>query len=352
MARKRQAKEHAVGIDGLIEQGFINENESPMLLRDIAQRYTVRVPTSLLRQMDKNKKGTEALRRQYIPSTLERIICADESADPTGDMRHSPMTGVVHRYRDRVLLKPTAVCPVYCRFCFRRDSVGRAGKPMTQQDLQKAYRYLREHKDVCEVIITGGDPLMLAQKRLQDIMAQLEAIEHIGILRVHSRVIVVAPERVTPSFLAFLSRLRNAWYFVIHCNHAIELTDEVRRLCRQLMRSGVMLLGQSVLLRGVNDNQDALIMLWRAMLQAHIKPYALHHLDYACGTSHFRVGLQRGLTLFSAACRSLSGLCVPRFMVEIPHGGGKMALQELCHKKDGDGWLLRDEKGVWHPYRE
>ena len=193
-----------------------------------------------------------------MPSVAETEISADELSDPIGDEARSPVKGIVHRYPDRVLLKPLHVCPVYCRFCFRREKVGPGGEALSAAELDAAIAYIRARPEIWEVILTGGDPLMLAPRRLAKLIAALDAIDHVGVIRIHSRVPIVDPSRVTDELVAALKPRRAALWFAVHCNHARELGAAARAALARLADAGIPLMGQTVLLAGVNDDVETL----------------------------------------------------------------------------------------------
>ena len=219
-----------------------------------------------------------------MPDAAELDVGPDELDDPIGDAAHSPTRGLVHRYPDRVLLMPTMACPVYCRYCFRRDRVGRAGDAPDAADIEAALAYIAAHEEIREVILTGGDPLSLSDRRLGDLLDRLDAIPHLTNLRIHTRVPVAVPGRVTEALVATLQRAKPVW-MAIHCNHPRELTDDVAAACARLVRGGVPLVSQTVLLRGVNDDADILAALMRRLVEIRVKPYYLHHPDKARGTA-------------------------------------------------------------------
>ena len=263
--------------------------------------------------------------RQFIPSAAELITAPHELADPIGDDALSPVKGVVHRYPDRALLKPLLVCPVYCRFCFRREHVGPDGGLLTEAELETALDWLRAHPAIGEVILTGGDPLMLSPRRLGTIMDALAAMPHVHTIRLHSRVPVADPARLTEELAATLDRDTPVW-LVVHANHASEFTPDARAALRRVQRLGVPVLGQSVLLRGVNDSAQALEDLFRAMLAARVKPYYLHQLDPAPGTARFHVPIAEGRALLAALRGRVTGLAWPTYVLDIAGGHGKVPL--------------------------
>ena len=281
--------------------------------------------------------------RQFIPSAAELHTEPHELADPIGDDALSPITGIVHRYPDRVLLKPLLLCPVYCRFCFRREHVGPDGGVLTPGQLDAAIAYISARPAIREVILTGGDPLMLSPRRLGDLLGRLSDIPHVELLRIHSRVPVAEPARLSPALAAAMATEKPVW-LVVHANHAGEFTPDARAALRRVSAEGVPLLGQSVLLRGVNDSADALETLFRAMLRARVKPYYLHQLDPAPGTARFHVPIAEGQALMAALRGRVTGLAWPTYVLDIQGGHGKVPLGPAY--LDGD--TVRDPWGGRH----
>ncbi len=279
--------------------------------------------------------------RQFIPDPAELITAEHESADPIGDDALSPVKGVVHRYPDRALLKPLLVCPVYCRFCFRREHVGPDGGVLTDAELEAAYAWFAAHPAVSEIILTGGDPLMLSPRRLGAIIRRLSAMPHVQTIRIHSRVPVAAPERLTTELAAALETDTSIW-LAIHANHASEFTAAVRPALRRLQ---LPLLGQSVLLRGVNDSVPALEALFRAMIAHRIKPYYLHQIDAAPGTARFHVPIEDGRRLLEGLRGRVTGLAWPTYVLDIPGGYGKVPIGPDYRQDPG---TVRDIHGHRH----
>ena len=307
--------------DDLLAAGLVSRADRAAVAA-VAARYAVAIPASLL---DLIATPDDPIGRQFIPDPAELLTAAHERSDPIGDAALSPIKGIVHRYPDRALLKPLLACPVYCRFCFRREQVGPEGGVLTAAELQAAYAWLTERPAIREVILTGGDPLMLSPRRVGAIVAALAAIPHIEILRVHSRVPVADPARITPA-LAGAMRTEKAMFLVLHANHARELTPEARAAIRRVQAEAIPVLGQSVLLRGVNDSLAALEALFRAMLAARIKPYYLHQLDAAPGTARFHVPIAEGRRLLAGLRGRVSGLAWPTYVLDIPGGHGKVPI--------------------------
>jgi lysine 2,3-aminomutase len=286
----------------------------------------------------------DPIARQFLPDPAELITAPHESPDPIADQALTPIKGVVHRYADRALLKPLLVCPVYCRFCFRREQVGPDGGLLSDAELAAAYDWFRARPAIREVILTGGDPLMLSPRRLREIVAALSAIPHIETLRVHTRVPVADPERLTPALAHALETAKSMW-LVVHANHAREFTDAARAALRRVLARGIPLLGQSVLLRGVNDSEAALEALFRAMLTARVKPYYLHQLDPAPGTARFHVPIQEGRRLLAGLRGRVTGLAWPTYVLDLPGGHGKVPIGPDYFDPDGH---VRDLEGRRH----
>jgi lysine 2,3-aminomutase len=292
-------------------------------LERVAARYAVAVTPDIAGLIDPNDPD-DPIARQFIPTAHELVVQRGENADPIGDHAHSPVAGIVHRYPDRVLFKLVHVCAVYCRFCFRREMVG-PGKDsaLSEGAYQCALDYIRAHREIWEVIPTGGDPLMLSPRRLAEIMADLASIDHVRIIRLHTRVPVADPARVSHEMVAALKVKGAATWVALHANHASELTERARTACARLVDAGIPMVSQSVLLRGVNDNTEALEALMRAFVECRIKPYYLHHGDLAPGTAHLRTTLAHGQELMRSLRGRVSGLCQPEYVLDIPGGHGK-----------------------------
>jgi lysine 2,3-aminomutase len=300
-------------------------------VRALEDRYATAIPAtfqSLIHAPD------DPIGLQVIPHPAEALTLPHEQTDPTADAPFSPMPGLVHRYPDRVLIKPLLICPLYCRFCFRRAHVGPDGGLLTETQLGAALDYVRQRPAIREVILTGGDPLMLSPRRLGALLGALDAIPHLDTLRIHTRVPVAAPDRVTPPLLDAMAT-EKPLFIAVHANHARELSAHAAGASRALSRAGATLLGQSVLLRGVNDSADALEALFRAMLRHRIKPYYLHQLDAAPGTARFHVPEAEGRALLATLRGRVTGLAWPTYVRERPDGGGKVPIGLFDEGKAG-----------------
>ena len=297
--------------------------------------------------------GADPIARQFVPSTAELIDHPLDVSDPIGDSTHSPAAGIVHRYPDRVLLLPVRVCPIYCRFCFRRESVGSNEPEMLDEAaLTNALDYIRKNDAIWEVILSGGDPLVLSPRRLQRIIAELHTIAHVRVIRVHTRVPIADPSRITPELIAALSHSDRPVYVVLHTNHPRELTKSALHACKQLASAGISLLSQSVLLKGINDDAAVLETLFRELVANGIKPYYLHHADRAPGTAHFRTTVERGQQLMRELRGRLSGLCLSEYVLDIPGGHGKTPLQSGWISRNDTQIAVSDYQGNRHSYIE
>jgi lysine 2,3-aminomutase len=250
------------------------------------------------------------------------------------------------------LLKAVHICPVYCRFCFRREMVGPQGNgTMTREELDAALAYIREHEEIWEVILTGGDPLVLSPRRLTTIMEGLKAIAHVKIVRFHTRVPVVDPQRIDTALVEALKSSGKTTYIALHANHPSELTQQARAACARLIDAGIAMVSQSVLLKGINDDPQILGALMRAFVETRVKPYYLHHPDLAPGTSHFRLDIEEGQRIVAAMRGHISGLCQPIYVLDIPGGHGKAAIGQNAATKHADGcYSVSDFNGNDHLY--
>lgn len=329
----------------LAEAGLVEAERLPALER-VAAQYAVAI-TPAMADLIHAADPDDPIARQFVPTVAELVQAPEESADPIGDHTHSPAEGIVHRYPDRVLLKVNHNCAVYCRFCFRREMVGPDGlRPLSAEALDAAMAYIADRPEIWEVIVTGGDPFVLSPRRLAELMARLDAIGHVKVVRFHTRVPAVEPETVTDELVAALKGAGKAVYVALHANHARELTPAARAACAKLVDAGIPMLGQTVLLKGVNDDPESLAALMRAFVETRIKPYYLHHADLAPGTGHLRTSLAEGQALMRSLRGDVSGLCQPTYVLDIPGGHGKAPV--------GPAFLeageVEDFRGVRHLY--
>jgi lysine 2,3-aminomutase len=335
----------------LIEAGLVPEAKRDAIER-VAATYAIGVTASMAGLIDRGD-ATDPIARQFIPDLAELSQRPDEMADPTGDLAFTPVEGIVHRYPDRALLKLLHVCPVYCRFCFRRAVVGpNSPAYLAAEALAAAMGYIADQSGIWEVILTGGDPLTFSARRLEDIMSRLKAIDHVKVIRLHTRVPVADPLKITAELAGVLLSSGKTVYVALHANHPRELSEAARAACAMFIDAGIPMLSQSVLLAGVNDDIETLTKLMRSFVAARIKPYYLHQLDRAPGTGHFWVPIAKGQDLMRQLRGRVSGLCQPHYMLDIPGGHGKSPIgpDYLTELSPGETYEVTDYKGRSHVY--
>nr|BFD32682.1 lysine-2,3-aminomutase-like protein [Pigmentibacter ruber] len=322
---KNWAKDLAKGLitsEQLLQRQFIATNEIKEI--ELAKdNFDIRVPNIFLEDIEKN---IIEIKKQFVPSGNELNFLPEELEDPIGDERWTPVTGITHRYPDRVLLKLTYMCASYCRFCFRRYKVSDSDFNLTTDEYCKAIKYIESNKDIWEVILTGGDPLTLTDQKLKNVLEDLDKISHVKIIRFHTRIPSVLPARINDSLIKILKSIKKQIVFVIHINSHLEFNYESIYAVKKLREEGFTLLMQSVLLKDINDDQEKLIKLLKMATENGIKPYYLHYLDLAKGTDHFRVPLKKAINLYNSLRGFISGICIPEFILDIPGGKGKISL--------------------------
>lgn len=332
----------------LKEQGLL-QHESTEALAEVAQRFNLLVTTHMANLIERDEEDPIGL--QFLPQEKELIETNKELSDPIGDHRHEVVKGVVHRYQDRCLLKVVSVCPVYCRFCFRKEMIGPGRPSLTKQELELAYDYIRNQPNLWEVILTGGDPLILKPNRIASILSSLSDIQHVEIIRIHTRIPIVDPIRITQELISAL-KIPKTVYVVVHANHPKEFTPEAIAACAAIVDAGIPMLSQTVLLKGVNDQTHVLKDLMKTFVRHRIKPYYLHHLDLVRGAGHFRLTIEEGQQLMKSLQSQTSGLCQPTYMLEIPGGAGKIPIGPGYISKEKGSWRIEDCEGKVHPYDE
>ena len=316
----------------------------------VAERYAIGL-TPALAGLVRPGDPADPIGRQFIPDGRELVRDPAETDDPIGDDANSPVKGLVHRYPDRVLIKLVAVCAVYCRFCFRRERIGPGSASLSDGEFAAALDYVRGNRAIWEVILTGGDPLTLSPRRIALATGAIARIDHVRTLRWHTRLPVADPDRVTAAMARALRADGRTVVVALHANHPRELTVAARAACRRLSAQGLMLLSQSVLLKGVNDEVETLDALMRAFVEAGVKPYYLHHGDLAPGTAHWRVPITKGQELMRSLRARLSGLAMPTYVLDIPGGRGKVPIGPQSLRPDGAGrHVVTDQQGVEHIY--
>ena len=313
------------------------------------KRLAVRVTPHFLSLVDPADPA-DPLRLQVIPRPGELMRSPEELDDPCGERKDEKIPGLVHRYPDRVLLLCTDRCATYCRYCTRSRLVSGAGSEKLQPDFAGALHYLRHHPEVRDVLLSGGDPLLLPDERLDAMLSALRAIPHIELLRVGSRAPIMLPQRITPELCRMLSR-HAPLYLSIHCNHPRELGAETERALALLADHGIPLGNQSVLLRGVNDTPAVQTQLAHRLLRCRVRPYYLYQCDLAPGTRHFRTSIEEGLSIISAMRGYTSGYAVPQYVVDAPGGGGKVPLNpEYILSLTPTQAILRNFRGATYVY--
>ena len=332
----------------LVEAGLIGTKDATEA-EAAARNLPISITPHLAALIDRTD-ADDPIARQFVPTGAETVMADEELADPIGDGAHSPVRGIVHRYPDRVLLTPVLACPAYCRFCFRREAVGDGA--LGSDELAAALDYIRENEEIWEVILSGGDPLILSPRRLTAIVDALDAMPHVGVIRIHTRVPVADPDRITPALVAAMKR-DTPVYVTLHCNHPRELSPAARAAVARLVDAGLPMLSQTVLLKGVNDDAATLETLMRALVRCRVKPYYLHHGDLARGTRHFRTTLAAGRALMGALRGRLSGIAQPTYVLDIPGGYGKAPVGP-CYLREANGgeWQVEDWQGRRHAYRD
>ena len=285
------------------------------------------------------------IRRQVVPRIEEMSTAPWEMVDPCGEDEHMPVPGLVHRYPDRVLFLVTDRCAAYCRYCTRSRVVSGAGEQHLHTDFSEAIHYIREHTEVRDVLLSGGDPLLFSDERLEHLLSQLRAIPHVEFLRIGSRIPIFLPQRITPELVAMLRKYHPLW-MSIHTNHPREATHEVREACARLADAGVPLGNQTVLLRGVNDEPLVMKELVHKLLMMRVRPYYIYQCDLVKGTHHLRTSVRRGLEIMEALRGHTTGYAVPQFVIDAPGGGGKVPVApEYVLAHDEERILIRNYEG-------
>src|SRR5918995_3581692 len=316
-------------------------------LRQAAENFEFRISPPMV---DLIKSPDDPIWRQYIP-TVQELEVHDGIVDSLSEDRDSPVPNITHRYPDRALFLVSPVCASYCRFCTRRRKVGDPEKiPLNQYE--SAFEYLRQHTEIRDVIMSGGDPMMLSDRRLEYLFQNLRAIPHVEIIRIGSRITSHLPERITPEFCEMVQKYHPV-FMNTHFNHPDELTPRVRQALDMLSRAGIPLGCQTVLLRGVNDDPKVMMKLMHELLKARVRPYYIYMADQVAGGEHFRTTVQKGLEIIQALRGWTSGLAVPHFVIDSPGGGGKVPLlPEYVEEITDDEVVFRNYEGKRFSYRQ
>jgi len=319
-------------------------------LKLVTMKYPISVTPYYLSLIDPDDPE-DPIRKQAIPSILEITMGTIGSEDPLDEIKCSVVPGLVHRYPDRVLIVLTDICPMLCRHCTRKREWLGGGWIRTPVEIEAMLNYIRKHKEVRDVIISGGDPLTLSTQRLESVIAKIREIGHVEIIRIGTRFPVVLPQRIDDELCTMLARYGPIWLNT-HFNHYREITPEAGAACDRLLRSGVPVNNQSVLLRGINDTVEVQLKLCQGLLRIKVRPYYLFQCDEVQGTEHLRTSVEAGIEIIEGLRGHTSGLAVPTFVIDLPQGGGKVSLQPnyLLSHNEGE-LLLRNYQGHLFCYR-
>ncbi len=347
---KWQLKNRVTTLEGLERHLRLTRDERAGVLFS-AHKLLLAVTPHFFNLIDPNDPGCP-IRRQVIPHIGEGTRSPEEMADPCGEDSHMPVPGLVHRYPDRVLFLITDRCASYCRYCTRSRVVSGAGEQHLETDFEEAFRYLETHREVRDVLISGGDALLFSDDKLRSVLRRLRAIEHIEFLRIGTRVPIFLPQRVTEDFCRMLQEFHPLWMSV-HVNHPRELTTEVRAALERLANHGVPLGNQSVLLKGVNDDLPTMKALVHKLLQCRVRPYYLYQCDLIQGSAHLRASVAKGIEIIEGLRGHTTGYGVPQYVIDAPGGGGKVPVNpEYVLFHDAEKVVIRNYEGKIFEYPE
>ncbi|MCB1086197.1 MAG: KamA family radical SAM protein [Verrucomicrobiae bacterium] len=345
-----QLKNRITSLSQLEEHLHLTDDERNGVLLS-GTKLALAITPHFFNLIDRDDPGCP-IRRQVIPRVEETWTDDYEMSDPCGEDSHMPVPGLVHRYPDRVLFLVTDRCASYCRYCTRSRVVSGAGDQDLETDFEAAFRYLESHTEVRDVLLSGGDPLLFSDKRLETILSRLRAIPHIEFLRIGSRVPIFLPQRITPELCAML-RKYHPLFISVHANHPRELTTEVRAALERLADAGIPLGNQSVLLRGVNDDADTMKALIHKLLMCRVRPYYLYQMDLIRGSRHLRASVAKGIEIIEQLRGHTTGYAVPQYVIDAPGGGGKIPVNpEYVIQRTDDRVLLRNYEGKVFEYPE
>jgi lysine 2,3-aminomutase len=317
-------------------------------VEQVIQKYPMKVSPYYLNLI---KKKNDPIWKQCSPD-LKELTDTRGDADPLKEEQYSPVQGLVHRYPDRVLLLVSNKCAMYCRFCTRKRNVGKKYTSISEGNFKKAIKYIESHTEIRDVIISGGDPLLLDDARLENYIKNVRKINHVEIIRIDSRIPCTFPQRITLDLCNMLKKYPPI-YFLTHFNHPREVTEEAKNACEMLVESGVVMGNQSVLLKGVNDDSKTLMKLNHELLKCRVRPYYLYIPDAVCGTAHFCVSIERALKIMEEMFGFTSGLAVPRLIIDLVDGGGKIPLcpNSIVERVDNK-YIFKNFEGKKFTYNE
>lgn len=328
----------------------LSTHERQGLIHSI-DHFSTGVTPYVLSLMDRESSDCP-IRKQFIPSIHEETVTKIEMVDPCHEDQDSPVPGIVHRYPDRVLFLVTDLCAVYCRYCTRSRLVGQKSGFKFNETIEKGLEYIRKHPEVRDVLISGGDPLLLNDDKLDVLLKEIRSIEHVEIIRIGTRIPLVIPQRITKNLTSILEKY-HPLYLSLHVNHPHELTDETYQSIERLTKSGIPLGSQTVLIKGVNDSPVVMKKLVHKLLQFRIRPYYLYQCDPVQGTSHLRTSLSRGMEIMRKLRGYTTGYAVPTYVVDAPGGGGKIPIEPGHVVSQRDGVIrIRNWAGKEYEYHE
>lgn len=343
-----QLKNRITSIAALEQFVTLTENEIQALHRHSSTLPFAITPyyASLISPVD----PADPIRRAVIPVTSELVVSSGEAHDPLGEDTHSPVPGLVHRYKDRVLFLATDYCSTYCRYCTRSRMVGKSRKVGNfKKQWERAFHYIENNSEIRDVLLSGGDPLTLPDEMLEFLLTRLRSIKHVELIRIGTKTPAVLPQRITPQLTKMLRRYHPLW-ISIHCMHPAEQTREMKKACERLADAGIPLGSQTVLLAGINDDVATMKKLMQGLVRMRVKPYYLYQCDPIIGSAHFRTSVAKGLEIYQGLRGHTTGYAVPTYVIDAPGGGGKIPLlPETCLGRDGADILLKNYEG--HIYR-
>jgi lysine 2,3-aminomutase len=346
---KWQLRNAITSIDELKKIMKLSEKEI-MAINNLKGRLPMRI-TPYFASLIHETSYSHPLRRNVIPVVEELLQHSNEQSDPLHEKSFSPVKGIVHRYPDRILFTVTQVCSNYCRYCTRSHSVGKLDK-LGKQDFEKAFAYIAAHKEVRDVLVSGGDPLTLSDELLDYIFSNIRSIGHVEIVRIGTRIPVVLPMRITDNLINMLKK-HQPLFISLHFSHPSEVTEECIKACNKLADGGFPLGSQTVLLKGINDNVPVMKELMHKLLMMRVRPYYLYQCDLIPGSGHFRTTVKKGLEIIKGLRGFTSGYAVPTFVVDAPGGGGKIPLiPNYVVEHNSEKIVLRNYKGVLCEYPE
>ncbi len=346
---KWQMRNALTSIDELKKIMRLSEKEI-MAINNLKGRLPMRI-TPYFASLIYDTAYSHPLRRNVIPVVEELIQTSTEHSDPLDEHSFSPVKGIVHRYPDRVLFTVTQACSSYCRYCTRSHSVGKLDK-LGKQDYEKAFYYIASHKEIRDVLISGGDPLTLSDALLEYIVSNIRNIRHVEIIRIGTRIPVVMPQRITDNLVNMLKKY-HPLFLSLHFSHPAEVTEECTTACKKLADAGFPLGSQTVLLKGINDNVPVMKELLHKLLMIRVRPYYLYQCDLIPGSGHFRTTVRKGLEIIKGLRGFTSGYAIPTFVIDAPGGGGKIPLiPDYVVEHTKEKIVLRNYKGIMCEYPE